>query len=456
MPKRLYAKTALLKTGWASDVCMDIDGNGMILAIEKDASDAGAEQMSGPVIAGMTNLHSHAFQRVMAGMAERRGATTDSFWTWRDIMYKLVAKLNPDEMEAVALRLYVECLKRGYTGVCEFHYVHHQANGRAYDNRAETSLAIMNAAKRAGIALSHLPVLYSYSGFGSQPLGEAQKRFGNDVAGILDIIDICKKNAAAHPNISVGIALHSLRAVDKANMLTALADMDTASPKHIHIAEQMKEVKDCMKWSGMRPVEWLFDNVEVDNSWCLIHATHLSDDECDAIAKSGAVAGLCPTTEGNLGDGLFPLDRYLKAGGRIGIGSDSHVSQCPVEELRLLEYGQRLHHQRRNIATTETTPSVGQFLWESAAIGGAQAANRDCGIIEVGKQADLVVLDGDNVNLAGRTKDMILDSLIFAGNDNLVKDVMVGGNWVVKDGQHTLDQESAAAFKKVVATVKDD
>jgi len=451
MPKRLFAKTALLKNGWADDVLIEIDDVGTIIAIESNGTSKGADVISSPLIPGMANLHSHAFQRVMAGMAERLTNPADSFWTWRDIMYKLVANLTPDQMEAIALRLYVECLKQGYTGLCEFHYVHHQTDGRPYDNIAETSLAVINAAKRAGIALTHLPVLYSYSGFGSQPLGDGQKRFGNDVDGILKIIEACKSHIPYHPDLSVGLALHSLRAVDKSAMTAAVASID--SPIHIHIAEQMKEVNDCINWSGKRPVEWLYDNAEIDENWCLIHATHLTDRECDAIAKSGAVAGICPTTEGNLGDGLFLLDRYLKAGGRMGVGSDSHVSQSPVEELRLLEYGQRLHHQRRNISAGPNTPSVGRTLWESAALGGAQAAGRGCGTIEIGKRADFVVLDGGHVNLAGRRGDMILDSFIFAGNDNLVRDVMVGGKWVVKTGVHALEDESAAAFKKVVLAV---
>ena len=450
MANCLFAPTALLSDGWADNVLLEWDEAGRLTKISPDQEAGGAQTAAGPVLPGMTNLHSHAFQRAMAGLAERQGDPRDSFWTWREVMYGFLARITPDDAHAIAAQLYLECLKRGYTAIGEFHYLHHRPGGQAYDSIAEMSLQVMRAAQETGIAATHLPVLYAFGGFGGQDLGSAQRRFRNDPAGILAIIEETRQAFSDNPNIRVGMAPHSLRAVDEAFLteaVGALHDGDETAPIHIHIAEQIREVDDCIAWSGQRPVEWLYDRMAVDHRWCLVHATHLTDVECDRIAASRAVAGICPTTEANLGDGLFPFLRFREKSGIWGVGSDSHVSQCPVEELRLLEYGQRLTHQRRNLAASGDRPSVGATLWREAAFGGAQALGRTAGSLETGRRADLIVLDRDHVNLHGKSGDLILDALVFAGNDCLVRDVMVGGQWQLRDGAHPDESEIRNRFK---------
>lgn len=457
MTNRLYAKTALLADGWARDVLLEWGARGRLTNISKNtAADdlANVDQAAGPVIPGMSNLHSHAFQRAMAGLAERMGDPRDSFWTWREVMYSFLARITPDDAHAIAAQLYMECLKRGYTAIGEFHYLHHAPGGAHYDDIAEMSKQVVGAASETGLGITHLPVLYAFGGFGEQPLGEAQQRFKNDADDILEIIQATSRAFADNPDVRVGLAPHSLRAVNKAMLVKAVSGlhgMTDDAPVHIHIAEQIKEVDDCITWSGSRPVDWLYDHMDVDARWCLIHATHLTDGECDRIAASKAVAGICPTTEGNLGDGLFPMLRFREKQGVWGVGSDSHVSQCPVEELRLLEYGQRLLHQRRNLIASEDRTSVGATLWGEAALGGAQALGREAGELAVGKRADLVVLNGDHVNLAGREGDTILDALVFAGNECLVRDVMVGGNWRIREGHHAQEDAIRDRYKSTLA-----
>ena len=384
MANRLFAETALLGLDWAQNVLLEWDEQGTLTSVKSDQmrpDQDDTEIAQGPVLPGMSNLHSHAFQRAMAGLAERQGDPKDSFWTWREVMYGFLAKIRPEDAHNIAAQLYLECLKRGYTAIGEFHYLHHGPDGQAYENIAEMSLQVTEAANRTGLASTHMPVLYAYGGFGGQALGNSQLRFRNSPESLLEIIERTHNTHLANPNIRLGLAPHSLRAVDETylgEVVSGIKSLEATAPIHIHIAEQIREVDDCIAWSGQRPVEWLYDHAEVDESWCLIHATHLTDAECDQIAASKAVAGICPTTEANLGDGLFPFLRYRDQGGRWGIGSDSHVSQCPIEELRLLEYGQRLHHQRRNLAASPDQPSVGATLWIEASQGGAQALGREC------------------------------------------------------------------------------
>ncbi|MGB6145438.1 MAG: formimidoylglutamate deiminase, partial [Rhodanobacter sp.] len=332
---------------WQRDASFAVDAGGALV----DASD-GIETIGQWVLPGMPNLHSHAFQRAMAGLAERRGRADDSFWSWREAMYGFAAVIDPESLQAIAAQIYVEMLKAGYTRVCEFHYLHHRPDGTPYAQAEAMSLALVEAAREAGIGLTLLPVLYMSGGFDGRALGERQRRFGHDVDGYLRLLDTLQ--AHADRDLRVGTALHSLRAVPEAALREVLADSRVRrGPIHIHIAEQIGEVQDCLAIRGARPVEWLFDHAEVDARWCLVHATHLTEAETARIAASGAVAGLCPTTEANLGDGLFPLAAYLDAGGTFGIGSDSHISISPVEELRWLEYGQRLLTRRRNIAARQ-------------------------------------------------------------------------------------------------------
>ena len=396
-------------------------------------------------VPGMPNLHSHAFQRAMAGLAERRANADDSFWTWREVMYAFAGRIGPDELRAIAAQVYVEMLKAGYTRVCEFHYLHHRPDGGAYDDPAAMSLALIEAAEQAGIGLTLLPTLYMTGGFDGRALSDRQKRFGHDVHGYLRLVE--RLRALESDRLRVGIALHSLRAVPEAAMREVLeSPIARDCVIHIHIAEQLGEVQDCLALRNARPVEWLLDHAPVGARWCLVHATHMTDGETRRLAKTGAVAGLCPTTEANLGDGLFALPVYLSAGGVLGVGSDSHISVSPVEELRWLEYGQRLLHRHRNISARAADASVAQTLWDVALAGGLQA----CGL-RAGDAADWLVLDAQAPTLAARDERSVFDSFVFAGNVPLVRDVMAGGRWVVRDFHHVDEERILERFRRALA-----
>ncbi|WP_340117106.1 formimidoylglutamate deiminase [Pelagibius sp. 7325] len=460
---KLFAQRAFLPGGWAEAVLFDVDGAGNIVGVTANAAPGDAERAKGPVLPGMPNLHSHAFQRAMAGLAEHAapgierggGRRDDSFWTWREVMYRFVATLTPDQVEAIAAQLYVEMLESGYTAVGEFHYLHHAPDGQPYADVAEMSRRTIAAAQATGIGISQLPVLYGYGGFGAQKAGEGQRRFLNDPSRLLRIVETLKASHKADPQVRVGVAPHSLRAVTPETLdevVTGLTALDATAPLHIHIAEQVKEVDDCVAWCGRRPVEQLFEIQAPDARWCLVHATHMTDAETSALAASGAVAGLCPTTEANLGDGLFPAEQYLDAGGRWGIGSDSHISVSPIEDLRLFEYGQRLATRRRNVLAGEgDAASVGHRLYQQALAGGAQALGRPIGALEVGRRADLVVLDPDHPAVATLPPERLLDAVVFAGNRNPVRDVMVGGRWVVTEGRHRDAEAVQAAYTTAVS-----
>jgi formimidoylglutamate deiminase len=413
------------------------------------AAEATEERIGRFVVPGMPNLHSHAFQRAMAGLAERRGPGEDSFWTWRETMYAFAEAIDPDDMKAIATQLYIEMVKAGYTQVCEFHYLHHGPRGVPYADPAAMSLALIEAAKEAGIGLTLLPVLYMTGGFDGRALNERQQRFRHDVGQYVSLLE--RLAPLQNDMLRLGVALHSLRAVPEEAMRGLLATgVCRDMPVHIHIAEQIGEVQDCLAARGARPVEWLLDHADVDARWTLVHATHLTPHETDRLAKTGAVAGLCPTTEANLGDGLFPLAAFIDAGGGLGIGSDSHISVSPVEELRWLEYGQRLVTRHRNVAARRPEESVGTALWQRALDGGAQAAGVDVGRLRVGSRADLLVLDDRSPLLAARGEADVIDSFLFAGNTPLVRDVMVGGRWRVRDFAHAAEERAADAYRGVV------
>ena len=448
-----YAEHALLPDGWATRVRLDVDAGGSISAVLANADAAGAERLSGPLLPGMPNLHSHAFQRAMAGLGEVRGSPDDDFWNWRELMYKFAGRITPQQSMAVARHLYIEMLKSGYTAVAEFHYVHNDPTGQPYANPAEMSLAHVAAASEAGIAITMLPVLYSNGNFGAAPLGPRQLRFRTGPEDILATVRAVRKAAAGHADLNCGVAPHSLRAAGLdglRDLLSGLEAIDASAPIHIHIAEQTREVDDSLAFSGQRPVEWLLAHLPVDHRWCLVHATHLNNNEMLALARSGAIAGLCPTTESNLGDGIFPLPDYRAAGGRYGIGSDSHVSRNPLEELRLLEYVQRLVLRKRNLVVGNVSAAVGTTLWLEAAAGGAQAMGRKMGALAAGQRADFVVLDGEQPDIAGKSGDMIANAAIFCGTPGLVRDVMVGGRWQVRDGRHALEDSASRDYGKAV------
>ena len=435
--------------GWTRDARIAIDAGRVVTATVGEG-----ERLGRWVLPGMPNLHSHAFQRAMAGLAERQTNPSDSFWTWREIMYAFAGRIGPDDLRAIAAQLYVEMLKAGYTHVCEFHYLHHQPDGKPYADPAAMSLALIEAAREAGIGLTLLPTLYMTGGFDGRALSERQRRFGFDVDGYLSLLrQLVKMENAA---LRIGVALHSLRAVPEKAMRAVLAEETTrAMPIHIHIAEQIGEVQDCLALRNARPVEWLLDNLPVDARWCLVHATHMSAQETQRLAQSGAVAGLCPTTEANLGDGLFPLKAYLDDSGALGVGSDSHISVSPVEELRWLEYGQRLATRHRNIAVSATNHSVGETLHAAALRGGAQASDAAIGTIAAGARADLVVLDETSSLFAGRDEASLIDTFLFAGNTNLVRHVMANGDWVVRDFRHRDEERIAARYRQTMLALAD-
>lgn len=448
MAQRLFAEHALLADGWARHVLIEVDDAGFIAAVSPDSGAGDAQRLAGPALPGMPNLHSHAFQRAMAGLAEIGSERPDSFWSWRERMYGLVDTLTPEQVATIAQALYVEMLKGGYTQVSEFHYLHHDPAGRAYADPAEMAWAISAAAERSGIGLTLLPVLYAHGGFGGQPPNAGQRRFIHDAPGFLRLLERLTPRLSNHPTQALGLAFHSLRAVTPEQIREVLA-ADPAGLRHIHVAEQQREVEDSVAHSGCRPVRWLLDNVAVDARWCLIHATHLDAGEVRDLATSRAVAGLCPTTEANLGDGLFPAVDYATRGGRLGIGSDSHVSLDVVEELRLLEYGQRMVRQRRNCLQNGDTRQVGDWLYRHALTGGAQASGQPIGAIAPGMRADLVILDGDDPYLATASDETRLGRWLFGGSKQQIRDVMVAGRWVVEARRHPLDANNQAALTRL-------
>ena len=450
MTQSIWAASALLADGWAESVAIDIDHTGDIASIVSGQPYESGDRVE-LLIAAIPNVHSHAHQRAMSGLGERAGvsgeAARDSFWTWRKVMYHYLERIQPEHLQHIAAQLYLEMLKSGYSCVGEFQYLHHNIDGNAYTNRAEMSLQCLQAARQVGIGFTALPVLYRYGGFGSADPLDGQKRFLNDAEGFVDIVEILQRETTSDANASVGIAPHSLRAVDQALLGEVIESLDDLAAIHLHIAEQTKEVDDCLAWSGKRPVEWLYDHFEVDPRWCLIHATHMTAEETAMMAQSGCVAGLCPTTEANLGDGFFNAVDYFAADGCWAIGSDSHISIDPVEELRWLEYGQRLVTRGRNLLVSKQHVNTGRNLLEGALRGGAQACGRKLGSIATGYRADFVVLDSQHPRLYGRSEDDLLDSWIFSGNQNLVKHVYIGGKKVIDNGHHVSEAEIALNYR---------
>lgn len=444
----LWFGQALLPQGWAARVRIGVAG-GRIAAVETGVGPQPADERAAIGLPGLPNLHSHAFQRGMAGLAEVRGAAQDSFWSWRELMYRFLDRLQPADVEAIAAQAYVEMLEAGFTRVGEFHYLHHAADGAPYTDLAEMSARIAAAADCSGIGLSLLPVFYAHSGFGGTPPQPAQRRFINDVDRYARLLEAARLAVAPLGDAIVGIAPHSLRAVTPAQ-LQALLPLAAGQPVHIHIAEQLREVEDCLAWSGQRPVEWLLAHAAVDARWCLVHATHMSADETVALARSGAVAGLCPITEANLGDGLFPAPEFLAAGGAFGIGSDSNVRIDAFEELRLLEYGQRLSRRARNVLAEGPQCSTGRTLYAGAVAGGARALGAAAGIA-IGAPADVVAVDAQHAALVHRSGDALLDSLVFGGAQGAIDRVWRAGRKVVSEGRHLRREEIAERYRRTLA-----
>jgi formimidoylglutamate deiminase len=439
---------ALLPGGWARDVRVDVD-EGVIVAVRPAAPHGGAERVAGIAIPGLPNLHCHAFQRAMAGLAERRGPAHDSFWTWREVMYGFLAALTPDDVEAIAAFAYMEMLEAGFTSVGEFHYLHHDVDGRPFADIGEMAARIAAAATQAGIGLTLLPSFYANGGFGGAVGTHGQRRFLNSPDAFLKLLARTREIAAGVPDAAVGVAPHSLRAVTPAS-LRAVVEAGGSGPLHIHAAEQTKEVEDCVAALGRRPVAWLMDNFDIGPRWCLVHATHMDAAETARLAASGAVAGLCPLTEANLGDGIFPADTFLAGGGRFGIGSDSNIAIDAAAELRQLEYAQRLARRARNVLAEHAGQSTGRRLYDAALAGGAQALGRRIGSLEAGRRADIVVLSPEHPDLAGRRDDAWLDAYVFVGGATMVQTVMVGGTAVVKNGRHRARTTVEERYRRVV------
>ena len=448
----LFATRALLPEGLAENVLIEIDSQGTIVEVRAGSAAPSSAERVGLLLPGVPDMHSHAFQRAMAGLAERLPLGEASFWTWRAVMYAFAAKMTPEIVRAVAMQLYVEMLEAGYTTVGEFHYLHHRPDGNVYDDAAEMALAHLDAGRAAGIGMTMLPSLYQTGGFDEAP-EPGQRRFIHDHDAYFRLIDRLRSHMVGRPNERLGIAPHSLRAVPPGSLRRAVEvwrSIDRDGPIHIHLAEQVREVRECLEATGARPGERLLASVDVDATWTLIHATHLADEELTALAGSGAVACSCPSTEGNLGDGLFRLADWLDRHGSLAIGTDSHVVIDPFEELRWLEYGQRTHTLRRTVAATAARPATGARLLSAVLEGGRRASGRPIGRIEVGSRADLVVLDADHPRLVERDGDGLLDSLVLAPGHHLVRHVMVGGIWQVRDGRHRLHARAAAAYRTAV------
>ncbi|MFT9000076.1 MAG: formimidoylglutamate deiminase [Acetobacter syzygii] len=450
----LFVDQAFLSGGWHKNVSLVVGKDGTFSSVRPNTQpSAGAERVS-VALPPQISLHSHAFQRGMAGMAERRQTPSDTFWTWRNLMYRLAGRITPEQMEVIAAFLYMEMLRAGYTQVAEFHYLHHDKKGNVYENPAEMALRIASAAKISGIGVTVLPTLYMYSGFGGRPLLDEQKRFATTPEQIVDILQAVQTQTKQNILISTGLGLHSLRAVDMADVKQLTQSGAVEMPVHIHIAEQIGEVEQCLAATGQRPVNYLFDHVEVNARWCLVHATHLAPSEVTQLAQSQAVAGLCPITEANLGDGFFPLVSYVAQKGRFGIGSDSNVLISPAEELRLLEYGLRLSEQSRCVALPQNElGSTGRWLYQQALAGGAQSCGlAQWGLVE-GARADLCVLDLEHLPLPDLEGDALLDAALFSVSALPVKHMMCAGTWRVRDGRHLLQDSLTQQFRKVIRTI---
>lgn len=468
---RYHLTSAFLAQGWARDVTVDVSDDGIITAIhvgsaahagsaaQAAADSSRAERIDGIVVPGMANAHSHAFQRALAGSSEYKLSARDSFWTWRRAMYALANRVEPGDLQILATQLFVEMLKAGYTSVAEFHYLHRQPGGVPYSGANALWDAIGDAASIAGIGLTFLPTLYQTSDFGRQPLKPEQARFASDTDEFVRAVESrvsaerrhAPQGAAALQR--TGAAFHSLRAVPLENLREAalrLAEIDSSMPLHIHVAEQALEVKACQRATGRRPIELLLDTGLLTNHWCLVHATHATPQELTGIADTEASVCVSISTEANLGDGFFDTGRFLKSGGRLCVGSDSQSTVSPTEELRWLEYQQRLRKKRRAVLTARDESHVGTRLWRDAARNGATAIGQPAGTIAVGRRADWLVLDAAHPSMVGAAADAALDHLLFAGGDAAIRDVMVAGRWAIKGRHHAAEDALRPRFAELM------
>jgi len=448
---QLWAKTALTAEGWQSDVLLTWDADGRLTGVHPGLPAQG--QTCDLVLPAPANCHSHAFQRAMAGLTERRGPHSgDSFWTWRDLMFRFLDRIDPDQVQAIAAFVQMQMLETGFATNVEFHYLHHSVDGTPYDDPAEMTAALAQAADETGIALTLSPVFYAHSGFGGKIPNEGQRRFLTSLDSYQQLRDAAADVLQTLPDAVIGIAPHSLRACTPHELSALIGMAEHDAPIHIHVAEQMQEVEDCIAWSGSRPVEWLLDHVPLSDRWCLVHATHMTDNEAKAMARSGAVAGLCPITEANLGDGIFPADSFLDAGGNYGIGSDSNILIDAAEEMRLLEYGQRLQHHGRNRLASKPAESSGGAIFRASLAGGAQALGAKAELSE-GCAADLISLDVGHPSLIGRDADAWIDGWIFASRHDAIDCVWRRGRKMVASGRHIARETIIARYRKILTSL---
>ena len=445
--------------GWLTPGYLHVGDDGLIEAVASGPpANQSTTHLAGFGIPGLANLHSHAFQRAMAGRTEyvSKAGGDDTFWTWRAFMYDFVQRLTPEQYEAIGAFVYLEMIKSGMTAVGEFHYVHHAPDGSRYTNHTEMADRLIVAAKRVGIAITMLPVLYAHAGIGQPPRDEQRRFVHTDVDDFLALVDHLRMGNANHANVRLGIAIHSLRAVAPDELAVAVETTLAADPAarlHIHVSEQPREVEEIRAGLGARPVEWMLHNTDLNEHWTLVHSTHVNADECRGLAESGAVAGLCPMTEATLGDGIFPLVDYHRQGGRWGIGTDSHYSTSTADELRVLECGQRLAAGKRNLIASpdsQVTRHSGRRLLDLALAGGRQSLGYETGLLAAGMRADLVMLDADDPALIGNGPATVLDAWILSGHSNPVRDVMIAGRWIVQGGRHHLEDAITAAYKATI------
>lgn len=457
MKKVLKFEGLLTNDGWLCPAYVEVDTHGNIVSVsESKPSEGSIESVNGYAIPGFQNAHSHSFQYAMSGLAEIHPDPTsqDDFWSWRETMYNIALSMDPDQFEHIATMLYAEMLSHGYTHVAEFHYVHHNKNGKPYSNLAETGERLVSAAKTAGIGITLVPIFYQKGGFGKEPV-EKQRRFISATAqDYLDLLASSEKATQSYAKANIGLGIHSLRAVDKDSIKAAFTKAKDL-PVHIHIAEQLKEVSDCLDYYNQRPVEWLLNTFEVNEKFHLVHATHLNDAEVSGIARSGAHVVLCPSTEGNLGDGIFPLQNFQQQGGKWSIGTDSHIGLNPLEELRILDYGQRLTTHRRNQFISKTNGDTGLFGVDMALKSGRKAMGNTCDkYLEVGQPLDAVVIDADAPLIATCRPEHILSTLVYSGDRTHLKGTLVNGEWKVQKGRHNQREKIVSNFKKSLEELK--
>ena len=451
----IQARTALLPDGWHNNVSVQIGDDGRIEKVTTQPPETVPDTNVAFLLPAPVNAHSHAFQHAMAGLTERRGENPqDSFWTWRDLMFRFLDQLNPDHIESITSFVQMKMLEAGYATNVEFHYLHHSPDGTPYAKLSEMADRIIAASARTGIGLTMLPVHYQYGGCDFRPLNKGQRRFHTDLDKFTTLCDEVQNSLTKLPDDTIfGVAPHSLRAVTP-DIFADSRRLAGDGPFHMHLAEQIPEVDEVLHYLGARPVEWVLDNMDIDDKCCFIHCTQMQQHETTSLAKSGAIAGLCPITEASLGDGIFDGVNWSKSGGQIAIGSDSNIRISLSEEIRSLEYSQRLRdHSRAALATT--SKSTGRYIFEAITAGGAKAAGRKTGQIASGQWADLMALDGDAIEFAGRNGDTVLDSFAIAGDDQLVCDVWSAGRHLVSGGRHHDHDAITTAYRATIMSLKD-